>query len=49
MVKHNFTVRLSDETLEWLRKEAERQQRPVANLISYILNHYRENHPTCQA
>ena len=49
MGKHNFTVRLSDETLMWLREEAERQHRTVANLINYILSLYRENHPTCQA
>lgn len=43
MPKHNFTIRLGYEEAEWLRKEAEKQHRTVANLIRYILCLYREN------
>lgn len=40
---HNFTIRLSDDELEWLKAEAEKQHRTIANLIRYLLCLYREN------
>ena len=48
MTKRNFTIRLSEEDLEWLKEEAERQQRTVANLITYILSLYHKGNTTRQ-
>lgn len=41
-MRHNFTVRVSDEEAEWLKQEAERQGRSVANLIRLLILRYRE-------
>ena len=43
MPKHNFTVRLNDDMHNWLKKEAQAQQRSVGNLIEYVLHMYRQN------
>ena len=48
MRKNNFTIRLSEEQLEWLKKEAERQQRSVGNLIAYIVSKYSRSQSTHQ-
>ena len=42
-MRHNFTVRVSDEEAEWLKQEAERQGRSVANLIRLLIMRYRED------
>ena len=34
---------LTNEERKWLKEEAERQQRSVANLIKYILHCYKTN------
>ena len=44
MPKSNFTLRLNDEELEWLRQEAQKQNRSMGNLIRYILRDYKRNH-----
>ena len=41
MLKSNFTLRLNDEELEWLRQEAQKQNRSVGNLIREILEEYK--------
>lgn len=46
MSKHNFTIRIDDDTHAWLKKEAEAQQRTVANFILYVLYQYKERKET---
>lgn len=40
-MKRNLTIRVTDEEIEWLQKEARAQMRTVANFILYVLNLYR--------
>ena len=40
--RHNFTIRLDAEELEWFKSEAKKQHRTVANFIRYLLSLYRE-------
>ncbi len=40
-VKHNLTIRFSDEEIEWLKCEAKKQVRPVAQLVRWIVAEYR--------
>ena len=42
MAKYNFTVRL-DDMHNWLKQEAQAQQRSVGNFIEYVLHLYRQN------
>ena len=41
MSYHNFTFRLEDKELEWLRERAKAQNRSVGNLIREILEEYK--------
>ncbi len=43
MSKHNFALRLDDEMHNWLKKEAQAQDRTVSNLIGYILTLYKRD------
>lgn len=43
MIKHNITIRLTGEQLEVLRTNAEKEHRPVANLICKIIKDYIES------
>ena len=40
MGKRNLTLRVSDEEMEWLKKEADAQMRPVGNLIMWVVRRY---------
>jgi hypothetical protein len=42
MAKRNLTIRVSDEDMEWLKQESELQMRPIANLVLWILQQYRD-------
>lgn len=39
--KKNLTFRLDEEERAWLQKEAERQGRPLSNLIAWIIAQYK--------
>ena len=43
MSKHNFTIRLDDETHAWLQQQAQAQNRSVANFIICVLRLYKQN------
>ena len=43
MAKHNLTIRLDDETREWIEKEAQAQYRTATNFILYVLSLYKAN------
>ena len=38
----NFTLRLSEQELTWLKEEAAEEGRPVSNMVRKILAEYRE-------
>ena len=40
-MKKNFTIRFSEEEAQWLHEEAEKQRRPISNLIRWIIAKYR--------
>ena len=41
VMKYNFTLRLEETELEWLRQEAKSQNRSVSSLIREILEEYK--------
>lgn len=42
-MRHNYTVRISEDEAEWLKEEAQCQGRSVANLIRLLILKYRED------
>ncbi len=39
----NFTIRLTEEELTWLKAEADRQLRPVSSMLRWIIAEYRSS------
>ena len=43
MPKKNLTIRLDEDMQKWLEQQAQKELRPVANLVIYILTEYMRN------
>lgn len=43
----NFTIRFSDEEAQWLKREAAKEFRTVANLVRWIIAEYRRSKTEC--
>lgn len=41
--KFNFTIRLSEDEFQWLQSEAEREIRPIGQMIRWIIAEYRNS------